>query len=79
MIDIENDGYVQLAAAILKKAADEYISALYHGKDKKKLDELEKFFLSKYGQLLSFYQGEAIIRNCKRIAQEKCDTMTQKK
>ena len=79
MIDYENEGYMQLAAAILKEAADEYIFALSHGKDEKRIEKLEKFFLSKWGQQLSNYHGTAIIRNCKRIAEEKKRDRNQRK
>lgn len=73
----EYDGFVELAGAILKLAADDYIKALAEG-DEKKSKKLERFFLSDWGQMLSLHQGEAIIRNCKRVAeQHNCDTMTQ--
>lgn len=73
----ENDGYVELAGAILKLAAGDYIKALIID-DEKNIKKLERFFLSDWGQMLSLHQGEAIIRNCKRFAQDaKCDTASQ--
>lgn len=74
----EYDGFVELAGAILNLAADDYIKAIVKGNDKE-IKKLERFFLSAWGQQLSLNQGEAIIWNCRRIAKEKCDTMTQNK
>lgn len=74
----ENDGFVELAGAILKLAADDYIKALIKG-DEKERKKMERFFLSDWGQMLSLHQGEAIIRNCKRVSEDsKCDTTPQK-
>lgn len=73
----ENDGFVELAGAILKLASGDYIKALIID-DEKNIKKLERFFLSDWGQMLSLHQGEAIIRNCKRIAQDaKCDKTSQ--
>ena len=73
----EYDGFVELAGAIMKLASGDYIKALIKGNEKE-IKKLERFFLSDWGQMLSLHQGEAIIRNCKRIAHDsKCDTMTQ--
>ena len=67
-----NKRYAELAGAILKQAADDYIEAL------ETCARLEEFFLSKWGQFLSMNHGEAIIRNCHRIAAEnKRDTMSR--
>lgn len=72
-----DDPYLLIASAILKQAADDYIEALEKG-SKRRCQNLERFFLSDYGQTLSKNLGEAIIRNCKRIAAEnKRDDMKQ--
>lgn len=55
------DGYINLAAAIVIQAQKDYRSALRTG-DKFKADSLEKFFLSDWGQLLSADNGEYIIK-----------------
>jgi len=73
-------GFVELAGAILKLAADDYIKALEENDEKsmKKRKSLERFFLSDWGQMLSLHQGEAIIRNCKLAAERnKCDDLKQ--
>ena len=78
MNDEINKQYVELAAAILKQAANDYIFALRSGNEKKCF-RLERWFRSSYGQIISMGNGDAIIRECRRIAREsKCDTMTQK-
>ena len=74
----EYDGVVALAGAILYLAKEDYIKALAKGNEKD-IKKHERFFLSDWGQMLSLNQGEAIIRHCKRIAQEKCDKMKQNK
>ena len=59
--------WINLAGAILHLAKEDYIWALtfcvYI-----ECERLEEFFLSDYGQLLSFHQGEYIIQHCKAIA-----------
>ena len=71
------DGYIKLAGAIVGGVANEYISALMSGSEKK-CARLENWFLSPYGQLLSMNNGEGIIHDCRKIAQQKRDTMKQK-
>lgn len=69
-IDKYEDKWIRLAGAILARAADDYVDALIT--DSKALQlNLERFFLSKWGQELSFAQGEIIIRECRRIAEER--------
>lgn len=67
------DGYIALAAAILRVAADDYIEALQAIESvtsMSKILSLERFFRSDWGQILSFNHGEYIIRECRRIAEE---------
>lgn len=66
-----------LEAAILKVAADDYIEALIIQsedreceKNNKEVRKLERFFLSAWGQLLSFGHGELIIERCRREASQ---------
>lgn len=56
--------YIDLAGAILRQAREDYVHALIVD-DRKALEELETFFLCRYGQLLSFGQGKYIIECCK--------------
>lgn len=84
------DGYIALAAAILRAAADDYIEALQSLESvasKSNIIRSERFFRSDWGQILSFNHGEYIIRECRRIAEEKrqqqkakveCDKMKRK-
>lgn len=58
-----------LRVAILKRAVIDYKSAIRR-KDLYAMAQLERFFRSDWGQLLSFNQGEYIISNCKRIAKK---------
>ncbi len=58
--------YELIRAAILKQAVKDYKSALKRNQPHKKA-ELERFFRSDWGQLLSSNHGEYIIENCKRI------------
>lgn len=62
--------YNLLIIAILKQAKIDYITALRKNNPAKKA-ELERFFLSDYGQAMSRNQGEKIIYLCKRIVKEK--------
>lgn len=82
-IDDKYDGYLALAAAVLRQAADDYIDALQAPETRASLSQilmLEKFFRSGWGQLLSLNQGEYIINKCRRDAQEqKRDNSSQKK
>lgn len=59
-----------LRAAILQQAVKDYLTAL-KSKNEKKSKELEKWFLSPYGQLLSGDQGQEIINRTRKIYFEK--------
>lgn len=63
----KRDPYLDLAGAILKQAVDDYIEA-YKEADTRTINQLEKFFLSEWGQRLSYDQGEFIIKHAQRIA-----------
>lgn len=65
MYDIE-----PIRAAILRRAALDYVSALKK-RDTHKMVYLERFLLGAWGQLLSYGHGEYIIANCKRIVNNK--------
>ena len=70
--------YADLAGAILKQAADDYIQKLEEGKEKS-CAKLEQFFMSDYGQTLSMNHGDVIIQKCRRIAEgKKRDKMARK-
>lgn len=63
-----DEGYIDLAAAIVKQAMTDYKAALKDDgkKAKKTRMKCESFFLSKYGQMLSAGNGELIIEMCKK-------------
>jgi len=74
---LDDDPEMLLATAILKQAVDDYISAAKTD-NQIEIERLEKFFLSDWGQTLSFDHGEYIVRHCREIcADEKSDTLTQ--
>lgn len=60
-----NELYAELAGAIIRQGMKDYKSALRGGKATR-AKELEKFFLSGYGQLLSMGHGELIIERCQK-------------
>lgn len=60
------EGYERLRAAIVKRAVQDYCSALRKN-DLCKKARLERFFKGSWGQLLSYGKGEYIIEECKRI------------
>ena len=62
-------GYLDIAAAILTQAKDDYIYSLKHHHERS-CANLERFFLSDWGQMLSFNHGEYIIEQCKKIVEE---------
>lgn len=69
----EDESVILLAIAVLNQAQIDFERALTASKknrnDYKSRDEaafLQKFFLSQYGQALSFGHGEAIVEQCKR-------------
>lgn len=59
------DGYENLRQGILKLAVKDYKSALKNDNRGKKIS-LERFFRSEWGQFLSNYMGEEIIKICRR-------------
>jgi len=63
-------GIFALGEAILAQAVDDYIEALRYN-DVFHIINLEAFFMSEWGQELSFSQGDIIIRNCKKIASQR--------
>lgn len=67
--DVDNP-YLELAAGILRQAKRDYIIAII-ANDIKQMQKLERFFLSDWGQFLSFKQGEYIIKRSMEIAIEK--------
>lgn len=58
-----------LIGQILRQAADDYVNAIKHN-DERKIRNLEKWFRSGYGQLMSSKQGDEIINRCRKIAKE---------
>lgn len=58
-----------LCEAIVKRAVMDYKLAL-RKRDFYAIAELEKFFLSDYGQLLSRDHGELIIEKCKKTVKK---------
>ncbi len=79
-IDPNDDPYLSLAAAILKEAVNDYICAM-QTYDAGQIIRLEKFFLSKYGQVLSFGHGDMIIEKARSMAMDandqNCDIPSQ--
>ena len=63
--------YTTIAAAIILQAMKDYKRALLRVRkrkskhNEKKVRELERFFLSAWGQSLSFDRGEYIIARCR--------------
>lgn len=55
-----DEGYIALAAAVLHQAIEDYKSAVKH-KRRGEVKAIERFFLSVYGQTLSFNNGELIV------------------
>lgn len=73
----EYEAYILLSAGILEQAIADYKDVLQgrkvinqNGKIEATIPELEKFFLSQYGQTLSRGNGERIIARCRREAKE---------
>ena len=58
-----------LVISILKQAKFDYIQALRE-RNHYQINELEKFFLSEYGEAMSRNQGDKIIALCKKIVDE---------
>lgn len=59
-----------LIIAVLRQAARDYIVAI-RKRNLHKINELEQFFLSDYGQAMSMNNGEKIILRCRKIARQK--------
>lgn len=59
--------WIRLAAAILKQASQDYMAALISN-DAGNIRKYEDFFLSEYGQTLSFQQGDYIINQTRKEA-----------
>ena len=66
---ISDDALIGLSVAIVRRAMGDYERALRKSKKnvaaQSNAEALEKWFLSEYGQLLSFYHGAEIISFCK--------------
>lgn len=75
--NINPDGLFELIHAILRQAARDYENALRKKKqfttDHRQFTEveLERWFLSPYGQTLSCGSGQRIIEQCRRNAKQK--------
>lgn len=61
------NGYERVQAAIIAQAIKDYKTALKR-KDYYKIKSLEKFFLSKWGEMLSNGNGNYIIELCRKTA-----------
>ncbi len=59
------DGYERIRAAVIRKAMSDYLIAL-KTKNLHAQKSLERFFLSDWGELLSYGHGEYIIEWCKK-------------
>jgi hypothetical protein len=79
-INPHDDPYLSLAAAILKQAVEDYICAIQIY-DAGQIAKIEKFFLSDYGQALSFGNGEMILNKARSMAlaakEQNCDIPSQ--
>lgn len=72
--------YVDLAAAVVLKAMEDYKTVLKKvnaetdekkkNRYKRKKKQLEQFFLGDYGQLLSAYNGQRLIEKCRKEVEE---------
>lgn len=62
-----DEGYKELAAAIVERAVWDYRNALKR-KNNSEVHRLEKFFLSGWFELLSDYDGDEIMRIIRRDA-----------
>lgn len=75
----EDDRYIELAAAVVRQAMEDYKTALLDD-NLKEIEECEEFFLSAYGQMMTAHHGEYIIERCKKeAAQEKEEAEEKKK
>ena len=64
-MNTDDTGYLELQIAIINQANEDYRTALMENK-RKKIEKLEKFYLSTWGQLLTDYNGENIISRIRR-------------
>lgn len=64
-MNAEDTGYLELQIAIINQANEDYRDALMENK-RKKIERLERFYLSTWGQLLTDYNGENIISRIRR-------------
>lgn len=64
-ISVRDAWVFRLQTAIVKQAADD-LRAAVRTQDETAAEALRRWFLSEWGQLLSFGQGEAIIRRIKK-------------
>lgn len=82
MKNIEN-GYIELAAAILERAEADYKTLLkggtITGTPQASVEGLEKFFRSRWGQLLSQGNGELIIERIRAEAEAELKEERKKK
>jgi hypothetical protein len=63
------DRYADLAIAIIEQAKRDYKNALQGTRTKEKekdIKDCETFFLSEWGQSLTFWNGEFVIERCRR-------------
>lgn len=66
-IDSEYLPWLRLAGAVLAQASRDYMVAII-ANDTGNMQKFEAFFLSEYGQTLSFQQGDYIIRKTRENA-----------
>ena len=64
-MNAEDTGYLELQIAIINQANEDYRDALMENK-RKKIERLERFYLSTGGQLLTDYNGENRISRIRR-------------
>lgn len=74
-ISSEDKCWIDLAAAIIEQAMTDYEFECCNGKRRSEqrdtAREIRKFFLSKWGQLLSFGNGAEILRRCDENVENK--------
>ena len=58
-----------LITAIVRQAVNDYMWALKKN-DREAIEECEGFFLSKWGQFLTYKNGEKIIKRCRKIVRQ---------
>lgn len=78
---ISDKGAIMLAAAVVSLAISDYKGALLRADEKDykvKAVTLEHWFLSEWGQLLTFDNGGEIIRKCKKEVEKANDTGTKR-